>query len=71
MSTAVDDLLDVEAAARHVGCSKRTIGYRMKTRGLEPVARLGGACFFTVEVLDEHFRDHPFEFGKGPRPRYF
>lgn len=59
MSMAVDDLLDVEAAAAHVGCSIWTIRYRIQRLGLEPTRVMGQAKFFTAEALDEHFREKP------------
>ena len=59
MSMAVDDLLDREAAAAHVGCSTFTIRYRMRHHGLVPSRRMGQAVFFTKEDLDAHFREKP------------
>lgn len=58
MGLLVDDLLDVEAAASHVGCTIYTIRYRMKC-GLVPSAVMGQAKYFTVETLDEHFQEKP------------
>ena len=52
---AVDDLLDVPAAAGHVGCSVGTIRYRMRRVGLAPTLRMGTSLFFTKEDLDAHF----------------
>lgn len=59
MSTAVDDLLDVPAAAEHVGCSVGTIRYRIAKGGLMPTVHLGGSHFFTAADLNAHFEEIP------------
>lgn len=64
MSMAVDDLLDAAAAARHVGCSVRTIHHRRQHHGLVPVV-IGSSRFFTAEALDAHFAEKPLDVGKG------
>jgi hypothetical protein len=58
MSISVDDLLDVEAAAAHVGCSTYTIRYRMKC-GLVPSVVLGQSKYFIAADLDAHFQEKP------------
>lgn len=61
MSMAVDDLLDVPAAAEHVGCSVGTIRYRIAKRGLAPTIQLGGSYFFTAANLQAHFEEVPLQ----------